>query len=120
MARGTNTVDSTSDDGMGDVGSAVVCVHSHNSSGSDSGVVTNNVGSVGHALADLVTLGGDHLLAVLDGGHVHVLGTDSPGHTSSEGEDDTEEDTEDCYLGVWVGIFSHCFTGTEWQAGSDT
>ena len=86
MARGTYTVDSTSDDGMGDVGSAVVSVHSHNSSGSDSGVVTNNVGSVGHALADLVTLGGDHLLAVLDGGHVHVLGAHCARNTSSKCE----------------------------------
>ena len=86
MARGTNTVDSTSDDGMGDVGSAVVSVHSHNSRRSHSGVVTDHVGGVSNALADLVTLGGDHLLAVLDGGHVHVLGAHCARNTSSKCE----------------------------------
>ena len=105
MGGGSNTVDGTSDGGMGNVGRSVVSVHSDNSSGSHSGVVPDNIGGVGDALADLVTLGGDHLLAVLDGGHVHVFGADSPGHTSGEDEDVTEDnDTEDdltweCELG---------------------
>jgi len=82
VGRGSNTVDGTSDGGMGNVGRSVVSVHSNNSSRSDSGVMADNIGGVGDALADLVTLGGDHLLAVLDGGDVHVFGADSPGHTS--------------------------------------
>ena len=83
MGRGSNTVDGTSDGGMGKVGRSVVSVHSDNSSGSHSGVVPDNIGGVGDALADLVTLGGDHLLAVLDGGHVHVLGAHCARNTSS-------------------------------------
>ena len=105
MGRGSNTVDGTSDGGMGNVGRSVVSVHSNNSSRSDSGVMADNIGGVGDALADLVTLGGDHLLAVLDGGDVHVFGADSPGHTSSEGDDVTEDNdtgndlTWECELG---------------------
>merc|ERR1712088_393307 len=66
--------------GWGVMGGVVIS-HSHHSCRSHSGVVTNNVGGVSHALADLVTLGGDHLLAVLDGGHVHVLSTHCAGYT---------------------------------------
>ena len=105
VGRGSNTVDGTSDGGMGNVGRSVVSVHSNNSSRSDSGVMADNIGGVGDALADLVTLGGDHLLAVLDGGDVHVFGADSPGHTSSEGDDVTEDNdtgndlTWECELG---------------------
>ena len=59
----------------------VVSVHSHDGSRSDPGVVADHVGGVGHTLADLVALGGDDLLAVLDGRHVHVLRTHSPAHS---------------------------------------
>ena len=71
---------------VGRVHRSVVSVHSHNSSRSHSGVVTDHVGGVSNALADLVTLGGDHLLAVLDGGHVHVLGAHCARNTSSKCE----------------------------------
>ena len=59
----------------------VVGVHSNDGSWADPGVVADHVGGVGHALADLVTLGGDDLLAVLDGRHVNMLSTHSPGHS---------------------------------------
>jgi len=59
----------------------VVGVHSNDGSWADPGVVADHVGGVGHALADLVALGGDDLLAVLDGRHVNMLSTHSPGHS---------------------------------------
>ena len=59
----------------------VVGLHSHHGSWTDPGVVADHVGGVGHTLADLVALGGDDLLAVLDGRHVHVLCTHSPAHS---------------------------------------
>ena len=64
---------------MGSMDRGVMGVHSHHGSWTNPGVVTNHVGGVGHALADLLALGGDHLLAVLYGGHVNMLGTHSPG-----------------------------------------
>ena len=63
---------------MGSMDRGVMGVHSHHDSWPDPGVVTHHVGGVGHALADLSALGGDHLLAVLYGGHVNMLGTHSP------------------------------------------
>merc|ERR1712012_533641 len=47
-----------------------------------SGVVSHNIGSVRHALLSLATLGGDHLLAVLDGGDVSVDGADCASNSS--------------------------------------
>ena len=68
-------------------------VHSHHGSWTHPGVVTNHVGGMGHALADLVALGGDDLLAVLDGGHVHMLGTHSP--ANSPGDENVDNDNDD-------------------------
>jgi len=64
------------------VNRGVMVINSHDSSRSDPGVVTNDIGGVGDTLADLVALGGDHLLAVLNGGDINVLSTHSAGHAS--------------------------------------
>ena len=76
----------------------VVGVHSNDGSWADPGVVADHVGGVGHTLADLVALGGDDLLAVLDGRHVHVLGTDCAAHSPGGGnvsERDNNNDDDD-------------------------
>ena len=65
----------------------VVGLHSHYGSWADPGVVADHVGGVGHTLADLVALGGDHLLAVLYGRHVNMLGTHSPPYSPGNSND---------------------------------
>ena len=48
-------------------------------------VVTNDIGCASHLGADLLTLGGDHLLAVLDGGDVHHSLAHGLGHLPAGG-----------------------------------
>merc|ERR1712012_839611 len=56
--------------------------NSDHCSRSYSGVVSHNIGSVRHALLGLATLGGDHLLAVLDGCDVSVDSADCASNSS--------------------------------------
>ena len=46
-------------------------------------LLTHNIAGVRHTLLGLAALGGDHLLAVLDGGHVHVGCAHCPRHAST-------------------------------------
>ena len=78
VCRGSDSVDRSV---VGSMDRGVMGVHSNDGSWADPGVVADHVGGVGHALADLVALGGDDLLAVLDGRHVNMLSTHSPGHS---------------------------------------
>ena len=70
----------------------VMGLHSHHGSWADPGVVTHHVGGVSHTLADLVALGGDHLLAVLYGRHVNMFSTHGTGYPP--GDDNSESDSD--------------------------
>ena len=58
-----------------------VFIDSNNGSRTHSGVVTNNIRGVGHALLGLTTLGGDDLLTVLYCGDVSVDSTHCASNT---------------------------------------
>ena len=59
---------------------------SNNLGWSNLGVGSNDSGGLGHLGADLLALGGDHLLAVLDGGDVHHSLAHSLGHLPAGGD----------------------------------
>ena len=86
---------------MGSMDRGVMGVHSNDGSWADSGVVADHVGGVGHALADLVALGGDDLLAVLYRGHVNVLRTYSPPYSPviMMIGNDSDNDNDNCVPG---------------------